>query len=267
MKLTVLVDNNTYIDQYHLGEPAVSYHIEDEGTKLLLDVGYSDVFMRNAMTLGIDLDEVSTIVISHGHDDHTGGLKPWFEKAHEGLTIVAHPDAFRKKSTDALYIGSPLLREELEAKCHLVLSREPVQVSRNITFLGEIPQMNPFEKRKPIGMQTTEGIASEDYVCDDTALVYRSEDGIRIITGCSHSGICNIIEYAKQVCGDDRVLGIIGGLHLFEVSDQVGKTIAYLEENRIRDLYPCHCTSFAVRAEIHKTLPVTEVGVGLELNW
>ena len=70
MKLKVLVDNNTYIDQYYYGEPAVSYYIEDEDTNLLLDVGYSDIFMKNANALDVDLESVNTIVISHGHDDH-----------------------------------------------------------------------------------------------------------------------------------------------------------------------------------------------------
>jgi len=102
---------------------------------------------------------------------------------------------------------------------------------------------------------------------DDTALVYKSKNGIYIISGCSHSGICNIVEYAKQVCKDNRVLGIIGGFHLFEVTEQVNKTIDYLKQNNLNELYPCHCTSFAVRAEIHKNLPVKEVGVGLEINW
>ena len=107
----------------------------------------------------------------------------------------------------------------------------------------------------------------DDYVMDDTALVYKSEKGIYIITGCSHSGICNIVEYAKEVCNDNRVLGIIGGFHLFEVSEQVNKTIEYFKENNIKELYPCHCTSFAVKAEIHKTIPIKEVGVGLEIQW
>jgi Metal-dependent hydrolases of the beta-lactamase superfamily II len=70
MKLKVLVDNNTYIDQYYYGEPAVSYYIEDDGVSLLLDVGYSDLFIKNSMALGVDLENISTIIISHGHDDH-----------------------------------------------------------------------------------------------------------------------------------------------------------------------------------------------------
>ena len=72
MKLTVLEDNNTYIDMYYLGEPAVSYYIEDGNDRILFDVGYSDAFMINAKKMGIDLDKVNKLVISHGHDDHTG---------------------------------------------------------------------------------------------------------------------------------------------------------------------------------------------------
>lgn len=263
-----MVDNNTYIDQYYFGEPAVSYYIEDEDTKLLMDVGYSDLFLKNSIALGVDLESLSAIVISHGHDDHTRGLKYYFEQNHHNsFSIVAHPDAFKEKVIDDLKIGSPILEEKLKEKCNLILSKAPVKVSEHITFLGEIPQTNDFEIRKPIGKQISGETSVDDYLQDDTALVYKSENGIYIITGCSHSGICNIIQYAKEVCKDDRVLGVIGGFHLFEVTEQVRKTIDYLDQNTIQELYPCHCTSFSVKAEIHKTIPLKEVGVGLEINW
>lgn len=268
MKLKVLVDNNTYIDQYYYGEPAVSYYIEDEDTRLLLDVGYSDLFIKNSNALGVDLESVTTIVISHGHDDHTRGLKYYFEQKHKNnISIIAHPDAFKEKIVGNLKICSPILEEELKEKCNLILSKKPINVSKNITFLGEIPKTNHFEDRRPIGKQIVGKTLVDDYVRDDTALVYKSENGIYIITGCSHSGVCNIIEYAKEVCKDNRVLGVIGGFHLFEVTEQVNKTIDYLKQNNLKELYPCHCTSFAVKAEIHKALPVKEVGVGLEINW
>lgn len=268
MKLKVLVDNNTYIDQYYFGEPAVSYYIEDEGIKLLLDVGYSDLFIKNAESLNVNLKDIDAIAISHGHDDHTKGLKYYFEQNNsKNISIISHPDAFKEKVMGDLKICSPILEEELKEKCELILSRKPIKVSKNITFLGEIPQINDFENRKPIGKQINRECVVEDYVMDDTALVYKSENGIYIITGCSHSGVCNIIEYAKQVCKDNRVLGVIGGFHLFEVNEQVDKTIDYLKKNNIKELYPCHCTSFVVRAEIYKNMPVKEVGVGLEIHW
>lgn len=74
MKLTVLTDNHTHIDQYYLGEPALCLHIETDGRKILLDTGYSDVCLRNSRAMGIDLRQVDTIVLSHGHNDHTRGL-------------------------------------------------------------------------------------------------------------------------------------------------------------------------------------------------
>ena len=268
MKLKVLVDNNTYIDQYYCGEPAVSYYIEDEGTCLLFDVGYSDLFMRNLEAFGIGIDKIKTIAISHGHDDHTKGLKYYFEKPLlNKIDIIAHPDAFKEKVIGNLKICSPILEKELKEKCNLIFSKEPIKISKNMTFLGEIPQVKNFENRKHIGKQLSNEIWIDDHVMDDTALVYKSEKGIYIITGCSHSGICNIVEYAKKVAKDNRVLGIIGGFHLFEVSEKVHKTIEYLKENNVQELYPCHCTSFAVKAEIHKVLPVKEVGVGLEIQW
>lgn len=268
MKLKILVDNNTYIDEYYYGEPAVSYYIEDDDINLLLDVGYSDLFLKNAAELGVDLEKLNTVVISHGHDDHTGGLKYYFEQKHKNkISIVAHPDAFKEKLFDNLKICSPFLEEELKEKCNLILSKKHLEISKNMIFLGEIPQKNNFEIRKPIGKQINNNISQDDYVMEDTAIVYKSEMGIYIITGCSHSGICNIIEYAKEVTKDKRVLGVIGGFHLFEVDEQVTKTIDYLKHNNIKELYPCHCTSFYVKSEIHKTIPIIEVGVGLEINW
>ncbi|MBP2632855.1 MAG: fold metallo-hydrolase [Firmicutes bacterium] len=268
MKLKVLVDNNTYIDQYYCGEPAVSYYIEDEGKRLLLDVGYSDLFIKNSKAFGIDLASIDTIVFSHGHDDHTRGLQYYFEQGYKNKpTIVAHPEVFEEKIIDTLKIGSPILKDELKEKSNLKFSKQPIKVSGNITFLGEIPQSNTFEVRKAIGKKIIAGKPSDDYVIDDTALVYKNDKGIYIITGCSHSGLCNIVEYAKKVCNESNVLGIIGGLHLFDKSEQLDQTIAYLKQYQIKEFYPCHCTSFLARAEIHKMIPIKEVGVGLEINW
>lgn len=75
MKLKVLLDNNTYIDEYYLAEPAVSYYIEDEENKILFDTGYSDIFIKNAKKMNINLENLNKLVISHGHNDHTGGLE------------------------------------------------------------------------------------------------------------------------------------------------------------------------------------------------
>lgn len=268
MKLKVLVDNNTYIDQYVYGEPAVSYYLEDEREKILLDVGYSDVLLHNAVTFGLDLGSLSTIVISHGHNDHTRGFTALMEQQDlSAVKVVAHPSAFHPKEVEGQSIGSPFSVEEMRTQCDLILTDKPMKISPHLFFLGEIPQYHDFEHRTSIGERRIGGSLSADFVEDDTAIAYHNKDGIFVISGCAHSGICNIIEHAKTVCNDDRILGVLGGFHLFEVTPQVEKTIAYFEKNRIKLLYPCHCVSFAVKAAIHQRLPIGEVGVGLTLEW
>lgn len=268
MRLTVIIDNNTMIDTYYWGEPGVSYFIEDEGSAILFDMGYSDLLLRNLKAMRINPDSIDTIVLSHGHDDHTKGLKPFFETVHNpGINLIAHPGVFNEKEAEGLKISAPFFRAEMAEHCLLTLSKSPVKVSENITFLGEIPRKMAFEKPKPIGRQEVLGKWEVDYLWDDSGLVYKCPNGIVVITGCSHSGICNIIEQAKAVTGESRVLGVIGGFHLFDVTDQVFQTIDYFKKNKITNLYPCHCTSFAVKAAIHREINIHDVGVGLELNW
>lgn len=269
MKLVVLVDNNTLIDHYYLDEPGVCYYIEDEGQRLLLDVGYSDIFIKNAKLMGIDLTTVSTIAISHGHNDHTRGLQFLAKEMDlKMVNLVAHPDAFKTKIFENESIGSPFDESQLQTMCSLQLSKTPIKISPNITFLGEIPSSNDFEHRQHFGciVDPCHHEMDVDYVLDDSALVYQSRTGLFIITGCSHSGICNIVEYAKQVCNETKVVGIIGGFHLFERSKQLSHTVEYFVKNEIRQLYPCHCVSFIAKSEINQAIPVHEVGVSLTLE-
>ncbi|PHV69712.1 MBL fold metallo-hydrolase [Sporanaerobium hydrogeniformans] len=271
MKLKVLVDNNTYIDQYYYGEPAVSYYIEEGNTKILFDTGYSSLYIHNAKKLNVPLKEISTIVLSHGHNDHTGGLaylkeSGAFDLKH--LKILAHPDTFHAKQIDDLEIGSPVSKKELQSFVDLQLSKTPVQISPHLTYLGEIPRVHTFENTDPIGKCGCDcQPLKDDYLMDDTALAYQTPKGLYIITGCSHSGICNIIEHAKRVYSCDTILGVIGGFHLFEHSPRLDHTIEYFKKHQIKELYPCHCVSFSVKAAMHQELPIHEVGVGLELIW
>ena len=152
MKLTVLTDNNTYIDKYYYGEPALSYYIEDDGKKILFDAGYSDVTVKNAEKMGIDLSDLDYIVISHGHNDHTGGLKYLFEKFDlKNTLLISHPACFEPKYFDGGYIGSPYTADEI---CNFVKWRpfaEPVNITDRLMFLGQIPRDNDFESKRPIG--------------------------------------------------------------------------------------------------------------------
>ena len=124
-----------------------------------------------------------------------------------------------------------------------------------------------YEKRYAVGRAQRGVEIEDDFVMDDSAVAYETKDGIYIITGCSHSGICNIIDYAKKITGKNKVLGIIGGLHLFEDDERAKKTIDFICEENIGELYPCHCTSFKVKALLDRKITVHETGIGLVLEW
>ena len=125
MKLTVLMDNNTYIDRYYLGEPAACYLLETGERTILLDTGYSACTLENARRMGVDLSRVTDIVLSHGHDDHTGGLLPFRSRCASlrtrmhfcpsALTVVPSacrsiPQHFPRMRNSAFPAGLPNLR-------------------------------------------------------------------------------------------------------------------------------------------------------------
>ena len=267
MKLTVLVDNNTYIDQYYLGEPAVSYWIEADERYILFDTGYSDVLLKNAAAMGIDLTQVTDIVLSHGHNDHTRGLRFLAETQDlSGVRVITHPSTLWPITLDGVPIGPPFLREEMERMCRLQLSAKALQLSPHVWFLGQIFNTNTFEWRREIGTKEINGLPVADTSPEDSALVVETERGPFVVTGCSHSGICNIVEQALRLTGHQKVCGVIGGFHLFDVDDRLAQTAAYLKEHLDGTLYPCHCVSLAAKAELMRHMPVAEVGVGLTIT-
>lgn len=277
MKLTILVDNNTFIDRYFYGEPAAAYYIEADGINILFDAGYSDAFIKNALKMNISLNNLNSIVISHGHIDHTGGLYDLIKLYSEGKlegqnpnkpNLIAHPDAFMYKHSKGEEIGSVISEEKLRGHFNMVLSKEPVWITDNLVFLGEIERSNDFENKIPIGKVKFEGKETDDYILDDSALVYRSTKGLVIITGCSHSGICNIIEYAKKIMGDDRIVDIIGGFHLQSPSEELlKKTCEYIEKCNIDQLHAGHCTDLKSKLALGRIANLKELGVALELEY
>jgi 7,8-dihydropterin-6-yl-methyl-4-(beta-D-ribofuranosyl)aminobenzene 5'-phosphate synthase len=278
MKLTVLVDNNTLIDRYFIGEPGVSYLIQEGNKQILFDVGYSNAFIINARKMKVDLLQTDYIVLSHGHMDHTWGLDPliklYTEAIFESLpfkipTLVAHPSVFLTKSIDGLNeIGCTISESKLQQHVELKLSKEPVWLTDKVVFLGEIERLNKFEKTKTVGKVHRDTGPEDDFLVDDTALAYKGDHGLVVITGCSHSGICNIIEYAKKVVGEKRVSDVIGGFHLMRPSQQqLRGTTEYFKKLGAKEVHACHCVDLESKIALAKVANLKDVGVGLSLNY
>ena len=151
-------------------------------------------------------------------------------------------------------------------KFSCTLTHETYWITENCCFLGEIPESNDFESRRKLGEMDVDSSRVDDFLLDDTAMAIRTGEGIFIITGCSHSGICNIVEQAKKVFDTQKIAGIIGGFHLFKTDERLERTIDYLCGLAAPHMYPCHCVSLKAKAEMMKRMDVEEVGVGLALE-
>jgi 7,8-dihydropterin-6-yl-methyl-4-(beta-D-ribofuranosyl)aminobenzene 5'-phosphate synthase len=278
MKLTVLVDNNSLIDSYFLAEPALSLLIEEPGLRVLFDAGYSDAFLVNARRKGLDLLSLDWVALSHGHLDHTWGLdaliRHSLESASQGMAVsrprlLAHPQAFLTKRIDGLpEIGMLLTESKLSRHFELVLTGDPVWLSDTLVSLGEIPRSVEFELPRPLGRREEADGPVPDNVPDDTALAHVGADGLTVISGCAHAGICNTVERARRVTGVDRVRTVIGGFHLQNASaSRLEATAAYLGGLDLDALYPCHCTDLAAKIALAARCPVREVGSGMEIDF
>ena len=138
-----------------------------------------------------------------------------------------------------------------------------IWLTGGLVFLGEIPRRHPFEAAQPIVEMRDTG--EPDFLPDDSALAYRSPAGLVIITGCAHAGICNIVDHARDVCGEERIVDIIGGFHLLDPKPaQLRGTLAYMKALNPEALHACHCTDLKSKIALAGVANLGEVGVGLQ---
>ena len=258
MRLFVLTDNTA--GGYFLAEHGLSYFIECGNKNILFDTGHTDVFIKNAELLRLNLDKTKTVVLSHGHWDHGNGLKYLKNKK-----LICHPSSFikRYRKNDSLNIGLDLSYEETKKRFEIIESKEPYSISDKIIFLGEIPRLNSFESKATTFVDENQ---NEDYVIDDSALAITVKDELVVVSGCSHSGICNIVEYAKSVSGIEKVKVVFGGFHLKKIDTQTKETINYFKRNGIKEIHPSHCTELPALAAFYNEFKIKQVKTGMVFN-
>lgn len=268
MKITVLAENLTFTDEHFYGEPGPAYWIEVDGKHILFDTGFSNLYVENAKKLNIDLSTTDTIVLSHGHNDHATGIKD-FPYPSKDLHLITHPKCFIPKNEDGIYIGASISIEEAEQSYDYIPSINPYFITPNIAFLGEIQVVHDFEQRKQVGYLKNGDQEEPDYLIDDTAMAIKTSKGIVVVTGCSHSGVCNIIDKAKEVFHTETICTILGGFHLRSADDErLEKTAAFFEKNVMGTVYAGHCTGFKAKYMLNKKVHVEEpyVGETIELS-
>lgn len=239
MKFTILTENRKCNNSY-INEDGLSILIEMDNNKVLLDTGITDAFLKNAESLDVNLDEVNTIVLSHGHWDHGNGLKYLNTKK----ILILHPECYAQRYSlrrNMAFAGINQTREELLQKFELIETREPYEIFENIWFLGQIDRKFEVPVKNLPTVLKDEKI---DYLQDDCGgIAVKTEKGVIIFSSCSHSGIDNIIEQAKQITCEDRIIAVVGGFHLKEINAYTDQVIQYFKDNKVQSAYMGHCTS------------------------
>ncbi|WAF90948.1 MBL fold metallo-hydrolase [Aeromonas hydrophila] len=250
LKFSVLVDDDVHLPGC-LPEKGLSLLLECDGLKVLFDSGRGRALRHNAAVMGIDLASLTHVVLSHGHYDHVGGVGslPAYPRP---IPLIACPDVFCERGyflslpfwrRNLYRLSGALARESLPARGLLPhCSSEPVWLSDRLVFLGSIVRR---DRAAPslLGYIVRGGRVEKDLISDDSALAYKSSKGLIVFIGCGHAGVENIIERAKEVCGDERIHAVIGGLHLKFSGPQRAEVLgAYLREEAVDRLFACHCT-------------------------
>ena len=258
MKVTVVVDNKgsqTIPDL--VGEHGLSLLIETDNSKLLFDTGASELFARNAKTLGINLEAVDALVLSHGHYDHGGGLEA-FLNINKHAKVYMGPgalDAHIAKLFGILSKSIGLNRKALEPfRDRLASVDKMTEIAARAFVLPQIDMSSTTPR--DMGMfyrKTNAGLLKDDF-SHEVLLVIQDTKGISVVTGCAHKGILNIVSASKAQFPQVDIKAIIGGLHMMdpatkrlseskEVIRSIGTTLR--NDTRVSKLYAGHCTGEA----------------------
>jgi len=282
--LRIRILSTMLADGDELGEWGFAALVEVDGHSLLFDTGaHAELVRNNAASLGLSLSQTPELILSHSHWDHLGGLIT-LRKA----VATANPSALSLAHVaEGFFYPRPGGRKEEEAETalalkpayealggHFVSHSKPVELYPGVWLLGPIPRPNPEHNWSGKGtIETPQGV-QEDTVPEDTALVFNTTQGLVVLTGCGHAGVVNIAEYARQVVRPARIHALIGGLHLFQASDETLRwTGGRLMEIGVDNLLATHCTGieplYRLRTQLglqRTQASVGAVGAGFELG-
>jgi 7,8-dihydropterin-6-yl-methyl-4-(beta-D-ribofuranosyl)aminobenzene 5'-phosphate synthase len=247
LKLTAVVDNRSQREDL-LAEHGLAFFVEADDSRILFDTAQGNALCRNAREIGVPLDHLDGIVLSHGHYDHTGGLAEMLERS-PAASVFLHPAALEPKyvrdpSPPHRYIGTPVagLRALEAAAKRIVWTGTPHTVAPGATVTGEIPRRNTFEDTGGPFFRDAD-CEIRDPLPDDQALIPETVAGVVVLLGCAHSGVVNTLERVAEITSRREIHAVAGGMHLRAASeDRLQKTADALDAFGVRLVAPSHCT-------------------------
>ena len=259
LKITTL---STMLTEFRgVGEWGFAALVEADGHTILFDTGMRpDTVLDNATELGIDLSTVDTVILSHNHFDHTGGLvtlrRSLKEQNPSAMQITHVGDGiFLPRKTDDEAVRRLQLPEGVVADVRevrrayeaeggrIVIHDEPHELRPGLWLTGPIPRVHPEKNWSPISRIERHDSLVEDTIPEDQALVIKTPQGLVVLAGCGHAGIVNTMEYARKIVPETAVHAVLGGFHLLALTDEkVEWTGAKMHEFGVEHVLGAHCT-------------------------
>jgi len=262
IRIRILVEN-TACGHGMLAEHGIAFRIDTGEHHLLFDTGQglANVLANNAEKLQLPLDEVDTIVLSHGHYDHTGGLEYVLAKT-GNPTVYVHPSAFQPKYTcdkdgTIRYIGMPYADEETirSQTKKLIWTEKPTKICKGLFVTGQVPRNTEFEDTGG-SFFLDKKLQQPDLLPDDQAIFFESSQGTVVLLGCAHAGVINTIRYIKQLTENRPIHAVMGGMHLGSASrERINRTIDAFRQLKVERLGPAHCTGLKATADLWAAFP------------
>ena len=253
MEITVLLENSKPKNSNLNIEHGLSMIIKKEGNDILFDTGGpQESAIKNTSKLGIDLSKVDAVVISHGHNDHTGGLLKFFhinDKAPVYLKKEALGLYYSKRPEGEKDIGiDSKIPEKYLERLHFV--NKTIEIAQNIFLVPNIKKDFPIPCSNHVLFKKTNGNLVRDDFKHELFMVIENNHDLVVLSGCGHSGIKNIINTTKEIFPDKKINILIGGFHLqsgastFAVAkkEEIEEMAQWLKSEVTGQIYTGHCT-------------------------